>query len=619
MAKDESATFDALLQLVKEERGFDFTGYKRATLERRIRRRMDGLGISTVEDYLDHLQVHAGEFTELFDSILINVTSFFRDPDAWTYLQEQLVPELLRRREAQPIRVWSAGCASGEEAYSLAMVFADALGIDDFRDRVKIYATDLDEDALSTARHASYTAADLEAVPDPFRERYFEPNGGSRFAFRKELRRSVIFGRNDLVQDAPISHVDVLACRNTLMYFTAETQAQILNRMHFALRHDGVLFLGKAEMLLSHAGYFRPIELKRRFFTKVGGEPRDRRAVVAAPRPDPSRETETDTSSVVQASLLSTASAQIVLDTTGRLALANYRAMHLFGLSTRDVGRPFQDLDVSYRPVELRAHLDEVVRTRRPVWVRDVEFARTGGEPLSLDIQVVPLSDDIGAHLGVTVIFTDVTQHRQLQRELQYTNRQLETAYEELQSTNEELETTNEELQSTVEELETTNEELQSTNEELETMNEELQSMNDELQITNEALRDRQDEVDRLNRFMTSVLGSMNSGVAVVDADLRLLAWNARAEDLWGVRADEAVGEHLMNLDIGLPVEQLRQPLRAQLADGDSEPHTLVVDAVNRRGRRVRVRVALTRIHSEGDESPAALLDMDVTEELETP
>src|SRR5262249_8380776 len=152
-----------------------------------------------------------------------------------------------------------------------------------------------------------------------------------------------------------------------------------------------------------------------------------------------------------------------------------------------------------------------------------VSLLRSAGEKLSLDIQFIPLSNESGDSLGITVIFNDVTQYRQLQNDLQYANRQLETAYEELQSTNEELETTNEELQS--------------TNEELETMNEELQSMNDELQFSNESLRDRQDELDRLNDFMSSVLGSMNSGVAVVDGEMNVLAWNARAEDLWGVRA----------------------------------------------------------------------------------
>ena len=145
-------------------------------------------------------------------------------------------------------------------------------------------------------------------------------------------------------------------------------------------------------------------------------------------------------------------------------------------------------------------------------------------------------------------------------------------------------------------------------------MNEELQSMNDELQFSNEALRDRQDEVERLNRFMAAVLGSMNSGVAVVDGDMQILAWNTRAEDLWGVRTDEAVGEHLMNLDIGLPVEQLRQPIRSSLASDNGSPAVLTLDAVNRRGRALQVQVTLTHIRDHGEAAPAAMLVMDVVE-----
>ena len=604
--------FEALLRHIKEQRAFDFTGYKRASLARRVQRRMEAVNLAGYDEYLDHLLVHPDEFTQLFNTILINVTAFYRDPDAWSYLQTELLPELLRRREGQPIRVWCAGCASGQEAYTLAMVLAELLGIEDFRDRVKIYATDVDEEALAQARQATYTETELEGVPAEIREKYFEP-AGHRFVFRKELRRAVIFGRNDLVQDAPISHVDLLSCRNTLMYFNAETQSQILNRMHFALRPDGILFLGKAEMLLGHSAYFRPVELKRRFFKKVPSEPRDRRMPIAPAGSGPVVDEQLDAARLRHAALMSSASAQIVLDTDGQLVLCNNRAMHLFGLTARDVGRPFQDLEVSYRPVELRAHLEEARQQRRAVWVRDVEQVRSG-ETLSLDIQVVPLSDEAGTDLGQTVIFNDVTQYRQLQKELTYANRQLEIAYEELQSTNEELETTNEELQSTVEELETTNEELQSTNEELETMNEELQSMNDELQFSNEALRDRQDEVERLNRFMTAVLGSMNSGVAVVDADMQILAWNSRAEDLWGVRTDEAVGEHLMNLDIGLPLERLRQPIKSQFAAPEADPMMIVLDAVNRRGKALQVNVTLTHIRDHGVSAPAAMMVMDVVD-----
>jgi two-component system CheB/CheR fusion protein len=192
--------------------------------------------------------------------------------------------------------------------------------------------------------------------------------------------------------------------------------------------------------------------------------------------------------------------------------------------------------------------------------------------------------------MGTAITFTDVTISKRLQRELEHANQELETAYEELQSTNEELETTNEELQSTVEELETTNEELQSTNEELETMNEELQSTNEELQTTNAELRQRSDELNTVNAFLESILTSLRGGVAVVDTDFKVLVWNVQAEDLWGMRPDEAVGRHLLGLDIGLPVDQLKQPMRECLS-GVCQFTEMEIEATNRRGRTIRCRV----------------------------
>ena len=611
MATTSDPHFEEVLTYLKEQRGFDFTGYKRASLLRRVQRRMSTLHVSTYEDYLDYLQLHPEEFTPLFNTILINVTDFFRDPEAWDYFRAQVLPDLLKARAEENIRVWSAGCASGQEAFTLAMVFADALGLDEFRERVKIYATDVDEEALAAARQATFTDRETSGVPAEVREKYFEREG-QRYVFRKELRRSVIFGRNDLVQDAPISHVDVLVCRNTLMYFNAETQAQILQRLHFALRPDGILFLGKAEMLLSHATLFRPVEVKRRFFRKIASDARDRRASAAPLIPPYPRSDESQWGRLRHEALLSSAQAQVVLDAGSRLALANQRASQLFGLSSRDVGRPIQDLEVSYRPLELRTPIDEAARDRRPVWVRGVSWTRRQGETLVLDIQVVPLLDETGSLLGTTVLFNDITHYRQLQGELEFANRQLETAYEELQSTNEELETTNEELQSTVEELETTNEELQSTNEELETMNEELQSMNDELHVSNEVLRERQDEVDHLNRFMSAVLGSMSAGVVVVDRELRITAWNSKAEDLWGVRADEAVGEHLLNLDIGLPVQELRPMIKRQIRGQSGADEIVTVEAVNRRGRKVEVQVTVSPLAEDGEEPGGAILVTDL-------
>jgi two-component system, chemotaxis family, CheB/CheR fusion protein len=585
---------EGLLVYLRERRGFDFTGYKRPSLSRRIRRRMAEVGVVSFGEYQDFLEVHPDEFTPLFNTILINVTSFFRDTAAWDHLREALLPGLLAG--AGPvIRVWSAGSASGQEAYSLAILLADALGVDGFRERVKIYATDVDEEALSHARQAVYTEREMAGLSPSQVKEYFTPENG-RFAFRKDLRRSVIFGRNDLVQDAPISHIDLLLCRNTLMYFTAEMQTRILGRLHYALNPTGLLFLGKAEMLLSHNRLFAPVDLTRRFFRKRDDVPAlDRRTAVLAARTVTAGADE-DLDRLRREALLSGPAAQLAIDGEGRLTVVNHQAERLFGVEQRDVGRPFQDLEVSYRPVELRGAIAEAAQARRPLWLRGVERRRVGQEPQLFDVQVVPLFREDGDLLGTTVVFEDVTHYRRLQRELEFANRQLETAYEELQSANEELETTNEELQSTVEELETTNEELQSTNEELETMNEELQSMNDELHAANEELRATTDEVGAVNHFMSGVLSSFRAGVAVVDADLRVLVWNTAAEDLWGLRQDEVQGRHVLDLDVGLPVTRLHPLLRRQVAaftDG-VEGDTLELDAVNRRGRPVRVRVTVT-------------------------
>jgi two-component system CheB/CheR fusion protein len=243
--------------------------------------------------------------------------------------------------------------------------------------------------------------------------------------------------------------------------------------------------------------------------------------------------------------------------------------------------------------------------------IADIDILH-GGERLNVEVQISPLVGGDGSLLGVNIIFHDVTAAQRLKDELEQANQQLEAAYEELQSTNEELETTNEELQSTVEELETTNEELQSTNEELETMNEELQSTNDELQSINDQLRISSTQLDEANDFLETVLTSMEAGVAVVDPDLRIRMWNRRAEDLWGLRSSEVIGQHFLNLDIGLPIEHLQPILRAALGP-DARGSELLVDAVNRRGRTISVRVACTplRRRENGARSDGAIIVME--------
>ena len=582
---------EVLLDYLRRSRGFDFTGYKRTSLSRRIDKRMQEVGADGYLSYLDHLEVDPEEFTQLFNTILLNVTGFFRDPPAWEYLTAEILPKLVAAKaEDEPIRIWSAGCASGQEAYTLAMVTAETLGLEAVRERVKIYATDVDEEALAQARQARYTAKQIEGVPPELLERYFERNGDS-YVVAKELRRAVIFGRHDLIQDAPISRIDLLVCRNTLMYLNSETQAHVQARFSFALREGGYLLLGKAEMLVAHSNLFTSVDLKRRVFEKVPGVTlRERLMVLTEAGERPAGNQRAREERIPGAALEASPEAQIVVDAGGYLMLANARARTLFKLTTDDLARPFQDLELSYRPLELRSKIQQAYVERRPSQADEVEWPTPSGEIAHLEVQVVPLIDDHQTLLGASINFTDVTRSRRYKAELEHANQGLEDAYAELQSTNEELETTNEELQSTVEELETTNEELQSTNEELETMNEEMQATNEELQTINDELGQRTIELNQLNAFLESIWAGLDGAITVFDPDLRVLVWNPGAEDLWGVHQEEAQGQHFLNLDIGLPVDQVLPALRAAMG-GENGTQSTVIQATNRRGRTVVRRV----------------------------
>jgi two-component system CheB/CheR fusion protein len=240
---------------------------------------------------------------------------------------------------------------------------------------------------------------------------------------------------------------------------------------------------------------------------------------------------------------------QIVVDPVGSLALASSQARVQFVLTMRDLGRPIQDLEISYRPVELRGSIEQVYAERLPVVQKGVEWRNPAGHNSTLDIQFAPLVDNGGSYLGVSITFSDVTAHRIRQDELQRANRELSAAYEELQSINEELETTNEEL------------------------------------------RQPSDELNQVNGFLESILTSLRTGVVVVDRDLVVLIWNDRAQDMWGLRAEEVRGKHFLNLDIGLPVMALMQTFRGCL-NGDSQAAELTLEATNRPGRHIKCKVA---------------------------
>src|SRR5215468_1277834 len=615
--ESDEVGLEQLLAFIRDSRGFDFTGYKRSSLARRIRKRMQEAGAGNYVDYRDQLESSAEEFGYLFNTILINVTSFFRDVEAWTYLRREIMPELIAETEgSEDIRIWSAGCASGEEAYSLAIAFAEALGIEETAKRVKIYGTDVDEEALRDARAGLYPAKALEPLPTELRDKYFDKNGG-QFAFRPDLRRRVIFGRHDLTRDAPISRLDLLVCRNTLMYFNVETQSQVIDRFHFALREGAYLFLGKAEMLLSDGERFEVVSMRQRIFRRRPG------AAVPRYQSIPIRLDAIGTPEMREVgrkrqlrdlAIESAPFAAIGIDTDGNIALINSQMRNMFGITSRDIGRQFQDLEISYRPVELRSLIERAYAEHRVVRVSAVERQAGPGETQYLDIQIQPLWASDGLSAGVLLMFVDTSIATRLQLEVKRNREELDTAHEELQSTNEELETTNEELQSSIEELETTNEELQSTNEELETTNEELQSGNEELETMNEEMRVRTGELDEARTFLEGVLSSVAAGVVVVDSDLTVRSWNKGAEELWGLRSAEVTNQPFFQLDFGLPTGEVREMVNECLASNKRTGPVQVL-AINRIGRTITCSVTCSPLKGNGDGEGAVLLMEEVYKE----
>jgi two-component system CheB/CheR fusion protein len=294
--------------------------------------------------------------------------------------------------------------------------------------------------------------------------------------------------------------------------------------------------------------------------------------------------------------------------------MANDPLRALFGVGEREIGSELKDLEISYRPFELRSLIEDAAVGDGPVLGdRGTWFGRDKVEH-QLEVEVAPLRID-GRQAGTSVAFRDVTRHVRMTAELERSKHELENAYEELQSTVEELETTNEELQSTNEELETTNEELQSSNEELETMNEELQSSNEELETMNEELRLRTGELNRANQLVESMLAGLGIGVAVVDRELRVQMWNDRAKELWGVDHNEVRGQHFLNLDIGLPVQQLRDALRASVVGTATEEQR--IDARDRRGRDVVCRVRTASMADARGGVAGAIVMMEIEDSAE--
>src|SRR5262245_37351107 len=578
--------FRDLLEMLSSTHSFDFREYKEASLARRIRARMAQVRVDGFAAYAEYLTQHPDEHVVLFNTILINVTGFFRDPEAWKVLAADVIPRIVAdASESRSVRIWSAGCSAGEEPYSVAMLLAEHLGdrMGDFL--VKIYGTDVDEDALTTARHGLYRLDQLKDMPPELMERYFVRDG-QLYRFRRDLRRWCIFGHHNLTQAPPLSHIDLLLCRNVLIYFTSDLQERILARFHYATREDGYLFLGRSESLLARSRLFAARNLKWRVFQRMPSGARQVAAVL--PERDaaqgPSLAEYSNRADLhappnrAQRALEALPAAVIIIDMSDTILTWNAAAEQLFDIPVANaLARKFRDLDVSYRVEGLRARIEDVKARHAPARMENTTFTRRDGNQVHADIAISPLSE--GARLlGVVVSAVEATEHARLKDQMSRVAEQHATAIEELQSTNEELETTNEELQSTNEELETTVEELQAANAELGTLNSELES--------------RTAELNRVDGYHNSVINSFDQGMFVVDRSGIVRTWNQAAERMWGVRAEQAVNRDLSTLAISSGSPLPREPFE-RISSGKSRHESLEVDYTVPEGQKRRALLRL--------------------------
>jgi two-component system CheB/CheR fusion protein len=582
----EGVTIEVFLRAVQEDLGIDLHGYKLSTLERRLRHRMSQVACTNYLEYLAYLGSKPEEKARILDAILINVTEFFRDPPAWDVIKADVLPLLLKEKHpGDCFRAWVAGCASGEEAYTLAIQVAEYFGPHLPQYDIKIYATDVDDDALGTARSGQYHADELHHVHPELRVKYFQRQG-LLMRVKREIRRMVIFGRRDLVHDAPLSHMELIVCRNVLIYFDCITQRLILRRLHRALETGGVLFLGKAESNLSEAKLFSPINSRWRIFQRTGVRELEPRVVrteenmIRSDNPDtPARQRELSLLKRYHQAMLELLEPGILMLDNRDIVISENDSVHrLWGIDRQNLNTPIGASPIVSRCPELLEHVQESHR-REDGTVRFQWRVPRGKEVRILQVKIRPVIGEDRVRMGTLIYTEDVSHRHQLQQAIE----QLEATSEELQSANEELETANEALQSTNEELEVTNEELQATNEELETTNEELQALNEELENMNEELELRTRELDVLNSRYANTLEQMPRAVILVESDGRIQFWNSAAHRMFNLPASAVLGLHLAQLPIDITLRQvLLRKYRSVLEKG--KPLALRNQVV-RRGR----------------------------------
>jgi two-component system CheB/CheR fusion protein len=601
-----------LLLHVSSHTNIDFRNYKSSTILRRITRRMAVTHVSSLRDYLDYLRSHPDEIGELIRAFLIKVTGFFRDPEAFDFLRQTVLPELIDRakRNGHILRIWSAGCATGEEAYSMALLVADLLGPDFPEWSVKIFATDLAADAISFARRGLYPENVLSDLPHDYRDLFFERVDHS-YRISKMLRETVIFGQQDISRGVPFPRIDLVVCRNLLIYLKPELQQTVLDLFAYSLHQShGYLFLGKAETARPTKPSFELVNKKWKVYRCLGGplafpapaqnatpppngrrEPRALNANTATHNYD-STAAETEISQLrrVNETMLRYVTAGVVIiDRSYRILTINAAARRLLGVRDLAYDQDFLHTVRGMPYHDVRNAIDLTFREHTTSTLKDLELDHAAvGSGRYMDLTIMIMQTEPGAADLAVITAIDTTEAVQVKKRLEAVqreqselvgelsaankrfgdmNKELQDANEELQAANEELMLTQEELQATNEEFEATNEELQATNEELETNNEELQATNEELQTTNDELTARTIELHHMTRenteeqfLLTALLERFPYYVMVVDAnDLKIQAVNPGYAMLLGKR--DVIGQSVTSFFNGPDLEKLVEAL----------------------------------------------------------
>ncbi|MFO1320797.1 MAG: EAL domain-containing protein [Burkholderiales bacterium] len=568
---------DKIFRTVKRRDGFDLSLYKAGSVERRLRRRLVATECRTLDHYADLLQSSPEEVDRMVREMLISVTSFFRDPDAFDDLDAELQEVIAAKPESEEIRIWVPGCATGEEAYSIAILVCEHLDRLKRDPAVRIFATDLDTTALARARRGVFSMSSLTDLPRHHLARHFDASD-SDCRVSKRIRNMVIFSEHNLTRDPPFLRLDLVSCRNLLIYLQPNVQHRLLESFGYALVPGGLLFLGKAEGIHSNEKSFTPLRERSRLYRCVGGYPKDRVAHVRPPSavvPHPAQTVDTFD---ISARLLRGLNEGLLPPTV--VVDEHFKVKHVLGdvspflrvtagEATLDVFKlAIKPIRLELRSLLLRSQRDrtrlvstrlEVAELSKVVALRVMRLTESNA-PTLFAVVIDALDQAIA---NAPVLESDEARDLQIVT----LEDQLTTTREHLHTVIEELETSNEELQSLNEEMQSANEELQSANEELETSNEELQSTNEELITVNEELETRTQELSLLNNDLQNVKNSLVDPLIVVDEHRRVVLFNPPAERVFTL-SEESVGTRLLSLPCLIDLGDIATDISRVITDG---------------------------------------------------